>query len=37
VRLAECRLDFPQSFEHISFLANDTFAEARRCFNLASH
>jgi hypothetical protein len=37
VKLAERRLNFPQSFEHIGFLAGDTFAEARRRFNLAGH
>jgi hypothetical protein len=37
MRLAERRLNFSQSFEHIGFLAGDALAEARRRFNLARH
>jgi hypothetical protein len=37
VRLAERHLNFPQSFEHIGFLAGNALAEARRRFNLARH
>jgi hypothetical protein len=35
MRLAERRLNFPQSVEHIGFLAGDALAEARCCLNLA--
>jgi hypothetical protein len=37
VRPAKPRLDFPQRFKHIGFLARDALAKAGRRFNLARH